>query len=428
MPAPLLVGNREKALRTWNRISLIACLFFSASVFAAQITGTATNGTTNKPAAGDDVVLLSLGGGTDEVGRTKTDSQGHFTINVPDAGGQYLIQVVHGGVNYNHHPAPGATTVDVMVYDSAKQVDSINIDGRVFRLQTLGGQLEVVETYALQNASIPPRTKMADRTFEVQLPEGAQLSDASVTGPGGLPTTTTLEPVGKNNRYAFIYPMRPGKSHFQVFYKLPYTGSYEFTVTPEIPVAELGVLLPKSMQFNFTGERFAQDSDESGMNVFFVKGVSAGQKVKFSVAGEGLAPVEAQQNGGGNPANSGVAGTPINSDQPSAARWYIFGAILVIVAGGVFWMMQRRTPASRPSSSRGAGSPAVGGETERSPRASRTPQPMPEHNTMLDALKDELFQLETDRMNGKISQKDYEAAKAGLDALLRRQMKTKASG
>jgi hypothetical protein len=411
----MLAGNREKALRTWNHISLIACLFFSASVFAAQITGTATNGTTNKPAAGDDVVLLSLGAGMDEVGRTKTDSQGHFTIDVPDNGGQHLIQVVHGGVNYNHHPAPGATTVDIMVYDSAKQVGSISIDGRIFRLQTASGQLEVFETYTVQNASIPPRTKMADRTFEIAIPEGAQLSDASVTGPGGLPTATTPERIGNKNRYAFVYPIRPGKSQFQVFYKLPYSGSYEFTVAPEMPVAELGVLLPKSMQLNFAGERFAQDSDESGMNVFFVKSVAAGQKVKFSISGEGLAPVEGQQNSGGStPANPGAAGTPINTDQTSAARWYIFGAILVIVAGGVFWMVQRRTPgASRASSS-----------TAKPERPQRSPQPVPEHNTMLDALKDELFQLETDRMNGKISQKDYEAAKAGLDALLRRQMKT----
>jgi hypothetical protein len=262
---------------------------------------------------------------------------------------------------------------------------------------------------------------MADRTFEVQLPEGAQLGDASVTGPGGMPVTTTLEPIGKKNRFAFVYPIRPGKSQFQVFYKLPYSGSYEFTVAPEAPVAELGVLLPKSMQFNSAGQRFAQDSDETGMSVFFVKSVSVGQKVTFSVAGEGLAPVEGQQNGeGSNPASSGVAGTPINADQPSPVRWYIFGAILVIVACGVFWMVQRRSPgASRSASSTVKPEPK---------RASRTPQPTPEPSTMLDALKDELFQLETDRMNGKISQKDYEAAKAGLDALLRRQMKTKAGG
>jgi len=160
-------------------------------VLAAQITGTATNGTTNKPAVGDDVVLLSLAGGMDEVGRAKTDSQGHFTVNVPSDGAQHLIQVVHGGVNYNHLAPPGTTTVDIMVYDSAKQVDNIGIDGRIFRLQTAGGQLEVSETYVVQNASIPPRTKMTDRTFEVTLPEGAQINDASVAGPGGMPVTAT---------------------------------------------------------------------------------------------------------------------------------------------------------------------------------------------------------------------------------------------
>jgi len=44
---------------------------------------------------------------------------------------------------------------------------------------------------------------------------------------------------------------------------------------------------------------------------------------------------------------------------------------------------------------------------------------------MLDVLKDELFQLETDRLNGKISQEDYVKAKAGLDTLFRRQIKRK---
>ena len=44
---------------------------------------------------------------------------------------------------------------------------------------------------------------------------------------------------------------------------------------------------------------------------------------------------------------------------------------------------------------------------------------------MLEALKDELFQLETDHVNGKISQEEYEKTKAGLDTLFRRQLKRK---
>ena len=42
---------------------------------------------------------------------------------------------------------------------------------------------------------------------------------------------------------------------------------------------------------------------------------------------------------------------------------------------------------------------------------------------ILDVLKDELFQLESDRVREAISQEEYEEQKAGLGALLRRQMK-----
>ena len=44
-----------------------------ASASAQTLTGTVTNGTTKKPAAGDDVVLLSLCQGMEESGRTNTD-------------------------------------------------------------------------------------------------------------------------------------------------------------------------------------------------------------------------------------------------------------------------------------------------------------------------------------------------------------------
>jgi hypothetical protein len=39
---------------------------------------------------------------------------------------------------------------------------------------------------------------------------------------------------------------------------------------------------------------------------------------------------------------------------------------------------------------------------------------------LLDALKDELFALETERLEGRISQEDYQQAKAGLDRALGR--------
>src|SRR6185437_14508181 len=101
------------AVRITTRTTFIALcsLIFSVSVFGAQITGTVTNGTNNKPSAGDDVVLLSLSGGMDEVGHTKTDAQGHYSLKSPEQG-QSLIRVDHQGVRYFKAVPQGSNIVD----------------------------------------------------------------------------------------------------------------------------------------------------------------------------------------------------------------------------------------------------------------------------------------------------------------------------
>ena len=48
-------------------------------------------------------------------------------------------------------------------------------------------------------------------------------------------------------------------------------------------------------------------------------------------------------------------------------------------------------------------------------------------NPLLDAMKEEMFQLETDRLQQKISQAEYESAKAALDKTLQRAMQRQKS-
>jgi hypothetical protein len=64
-----------------------ALIFFIAAVnsaSAATLTGTVTNGTTNKPAAGDEVILIKLASGMEEAGHTKADAQGKFSLNLDE--------------------------------------------------------------------------------------------------------------------------------------------------------------------------------------------------------------------------------------------------------------------------------------------------------------------------------------------------------
>jgi hypothetical protein len=52
----------------------------------------------------------------------------------------------------------------------------------------------------------------------------------------------------------------------------------------------------------------------------------------------------------------------------------------------------------------------------------RAPKPKPADRTalLLEALKEEIFQLEVEHKQGRISQQEYEKAKAALDQTLER--------
>jgi len=400
--------------------AFIFSLLVSAGAFAAQITGTVTNGTTNKPSSGDEVVLLSLASGMDEVAKTKTDSKGHYALNVPDDGAQHLVRVSRQSVNYFKAAPPGVTSVDVTVYDAATQVEGLVTDARVFHLQASGGNMDVQELYILNNQSQPPRTKIGNQTFAITLPDGAQIGDASLTNPGGMPVTVAAVPSGAKDRYAYDFAIKPGQTRFEVNYKVPYSGSHEFSLKPESPLSELGVLLPKSMKFNGVSGGFAQDVDEAGLAVFFAKNLPANQEVKFSVSGEGLIPNE---TAGGNPgqptSQSSSAPIPSSSGSTREALWFIVGALVILIGGGAF-LMWRKSAAARVA----AQDPKANKAASKAKAQVQTQTAKPQGD-MLDVLKDELFQLETDHVSGKISQEEYEKSKAGLDTLFRRQMKKK---
>lgn len=415
-----------------KRITLAALFsFLSANVFAAQIAGTVTNGTTKKPSAGDEVVLLSLAGGMDEVARAKTDAQGHFVLNAPDQG-QSLIRVDHQGVNYFKAAPQGTIAVDVTIYDASKSIDRLIGEGRVFRFQTLpDGKLEVNEMFILRNESDPPRTKMGERSFEFDLPAGAEVEDGMAEGPGGMPTNVPPVKAGKKDRYGFAFPIRPGRTRFQVTYKLPYAGTREFKITPDAPLAELGIMLPKSMQFKSGDKDFTPAQDEAGMTVFVAKSVSAGKQLEFLVSGEGTMPNEGQAGGASasqtqDAAPGGGLGAPNQAPDPlGTSRWYIITIFVVVLGGAGYWLfrMQRGMVHVSPGGA-GTSLPRAGGkQRDVQPYASAPARSSGNGDGLLEALKDELFQLETDRVSGKLSQQDYERSKAGIETLMRRQLK-----
>jgi len=409
---------------------LLAAL--SATALAAEITGTVRNGTTGKPAAGDDVVLLVMAGGMDEVGRTQTDSQGRFRLTVDDAATPYLIRVNHQKVNYHKTAPPGTQSVEVEVYDSAAKLEGVRAIVDVLRFEADSSTLQVTELYSISNNSQPPRTLMSERTFEIFLPAGAQIQSSTAMSGGGMPVNSAPVPTGEKNRYAFIFPLRPGETRFQISYRLPYSGEADFQPRLAQPTEHLVVMVPPSMRFrsNAGENAFQAMPEETGANVQVATSAKPGAEPGFHLSGVGVMPRQAQaqgtgdtaplaqgaQAGGGEEAGrpgsgpGGGLGRPIDTPDPlHEYRWQFLGGLALLLAMGAFFVWNRGAAAVAAA---GAGYAATAGAAF---------PPTRDHSALLlEALKDELFQLETERHQEKISAAEYEKAKAALDQTIQR--------
>ncbi len=414
--------------------TLFLVLFLSSFAHAQNITGTVTNGTTGKPAAGDDVTLLSLSQGMEEIGSTKTDAQGKFSFPAPKDQAPHMVRVTHGGVNYFPQGGPlmpGKTTAEVTVYDSAKKVEPLNQTVEVDRYQSDGKQLQGIALFAIQNASNPPRTMDSDRTFEFVLPPGAQLDSGEAKGPGGQPIATAATASGEKNTYAFGYALKPGETQFQISYHMPYSGEASFSPKPLTDVQHFVVMLPKGMTFSAKDAKAFQNMpDKSGSTIMVATGVKPGQDLSFRIAGAGIFQPEGQEDagaaddsasggamGGAQPAGrdnrpGGGLGAPIDAPDPlHNYRAIILGAFAVVLVMGGFYVVSKTNQQHHAATVQGP----------------RIDAPVTGDHSMilLEAMKEELFQLEIERQQGKISEEDYAKAKAALDETIRRALARK---
>lgn len=411
-------------LRYLQLASVILALIAGAA--AQTLSGTVTNGTTGKTAAGDEVVLLSLSQGMEESGRTKADAAGNFSFELKEVG-PHLVRVLHQGVNYFPQGGPitpNVSTTSITVYDAAKKLDGVAANVHVMRLQAPDDKtLQVVELIAVKNDSKPPRALAGERTWQVYLSEGAQIDEAAVQGPGGMPINASPVPDGKQKGlYYFNFPIRPGESRFQILYHLPYTG--EATLKPRVTgkLEHFALLMPKSMQFGAKIEsNFSSMADDTGASTMEVAtNVTPDKDLTFRISGTGTLP-ETQPQGGSQPPAEGPGvpvarpggglGNPEGTPDPlEKYRWPILVVCLGALVFGGLWVVTKNQGAQ----------PARAAVAAPAPVRAAAPGPSSAPTLLLQALKEELFQLELDRQQGKISEADYATAKAALDKTLQR--------
>ena len=436
--------NKELFLtKLAQSLLLVAIISLALATTAAQtLTGTVTNGTTNKPAAGDEVLLIDFSSGMNVAASTKADSAGKFSFTLTGPPGPHLIRAVHQGVTYHQMATPGTNSVDVNVYDVAPKVSGLSVTADVVRFQADTGTMQGVRLFVVDNTSSPAKTQMNDHNFEFFLPPGAKLEQVQARAPKGQPIAAEATPQADKNRYAINFPLRPGETQFQLEFTLPYTGEIKIDPKPLYPAEHFVVVLPKTMQFkaaNPPSFESVQDPNQGDSNVEVAKETKPGQPLSFTLKGTGViteAPGETAANAaqqqdqqqpqaqGRDNRPGGGLGPPIEA--PVALqqyRWPSLAGFAILLAVGA-WVVTKRQPA-----------PTIGVTAAKVPAtidptaALRSISPATANispaksSLLLEALKEELFQLEVEKKQGKITPEEYEKAKAALDQTLDRALK-----
>jgi hypothetical protein len=414
---------------------------------AQTLTGTVTNGTTNKPAAGDEVILINLTSTMEIAGSTKADSDGKFSFKLTGPPGPHLIRAVHQGVTYHQMAPPGVNNADVNVYDVATKVTGLTVTADVIRFQADSGSMQGVRLFVVSNQSSPAKTQMNEHNFEFYLPAGAKIEQVQARAPNGQPIRAEAVPQAEKNRYAINFPLRPGETQFQTEFTLPYTGEIKIDPKPVYASEHFVVVLPQTMQFkaaNPPSFESMHDPSQGDSQVEVAKEIKPGQPLAFTLKGNGIiteppgetassaaqeseqraTPAQGQPQASDNRPGGGL-GVPI--DAPDALQKYrwpiIFGFAALLAIGG--WVVTKRQPAPPSATSQVArvGAPPVG--PNAAPRvAAITPGvPAAKSSMLLEALKEELFQLEVEKKQGKIGPEEYEKARAALDQTLDRALK-----
>jgi len=418
----------------------LSLLFAGALAQAATVTGTVTDKTTGKPAVGDTVVLVNPMAGMSEVAHTTTDAHGRYSLEQL-SDGPALVRTKHQGAEYFIEAPKGGAPGDISVYDVAAKVTGVFIEADVLEVESANGQLKVTERYFVHNTSSPPTTQWSAHSFDVILPADAVVNGVGAQRPNGLPTSVKMEPDGPKGHYAFNFPIQPDDGEkdtlFQLSYNLPMSGGkFTFKAQVTMPADNLAVIVPKSMTFAAgSGTTFKSVPEDPSVQTFVAKNATPGKVIDFTLSGEGSIPREqqgaaasqqpagmgTQESGGASPDAStsapgnqpgGGIGNPIGTPDPlSKYKWWIVGGLaLLLVAGAAFLL---RAPAGAPAVAYdgGAGNyPIVTAPTSK-------------HAALLNALKEELFAVESEKISGTITPGEYAEVKAALETVLRRALK-----
>jgi hypothetical protein len=436
-------------LRNWSArvvvrvaILILAHAIAVGAASAGTLHGTVKNGTTSKPGAGIEVILIQLQGGMQPVANTKTDEQGQFTFDNPTLGtAPMLVRAVFHGVNFHQPVPPGRSDVEIEVFDPTQDAKTVSVPTHIVIFQPNGSRLVVGEEYSVLNNANPKQAYFrADGNFEFALPDGAQIQQAAAWGPSGMPVVQATIDKTKN-RYAIAFAFRPGESGVRYSYEIPYTGNAASIKIPTVyPDAKLLVLGAPTLQI--TGDGLEPNGQEQGMNIYGRGPMSKGSVYSVTVSGTAPAPntrgggdADASAGGQQDPNGGAAAGQVTVTQIPGrldVLKWPLVVGFLGLFALGAIFLARRpvaivagvagaEIPVTASATvgakaKKAASSAGVSGIAAAAPTIGDVDAAV---GTSLDSLKDQIFRLELRRQAGTISEEEYAQERARAEKVLR---------
>lgn len=281
---------------SWPVDVLLASAFLLLVPLAArgQIEGRIVNGTTNRPAVDQAVQLLTPGkGGIHQIAVARTDDEGRFAFsgNEIKANTFYLLQAVHGDVNY-HHPlrlgAKASAQADFKIYDSTTTALPLHVSQARFLIRAKGDKVQVEELFALRNTTNPPVAYVnPNGTFRFNLAQSVSQPSVAVAGEMNMPLPQDAQPGGAPGQYFIQYPLKPGLTVVMVEYQADYTAAgFNLADSVPYPIDDVEMyVVPASLAVKSRIFKPAGTDAETGGQKFLAKNLKAGTMLEASFEG-----------------------------------------------------------------------------------------------------------------------------------------------
>ncbi len=239
-----------------------------------------------------ELEVIELGGGMDIIKSATTDAAGKFRIEGLPADQRLMLRANYKGANYHAQMTftAGKANVELGVYEPTTSMKEIQFEDIAMTFQLVGDQLRCLEVVTIDNKTRPPKTFMSpEGNFRISKAPGIlEPPTLRVTAPGStMPVTQSALESADGKSYYTLYPLRPGKTTFQVEQLLPYTNKrYTFVKRFYQDVAKVNIgVIPRDMSLSGTGLSKNEAASQPNFSVYSSAPIKSGTELVWEFSG-----------------------------------------------------------------------------------------------------------------------------------------------